>query len=52
VEDLSYQQAADALGVPIGTLMSRVSRARATLRNFEQTTTRTAHLRLVGDGND
>jgi RNA polymerase sigma-70 factor, ECF subfamily len=52
VEDLSYQQAADALGVPIGTLMSRVSRARATLRNFEQATTRTAHLRLVGDGND
>jgi RNA polymerase sigma-70 factor, ECF subfamily len=52
VEDLSYQQAADALGIPIGTLMSRVSRARATLRNFEQDTTRTPHLRLVGDGND
>jgi RNA polymerase sigma-70 factor, ECF subfamily len=34
VEDLSYQQAANTLGVPIGTLMSRVSRARATLRNF------------------
>lgn len=52
VEDLSYQQAADTLGVPIGTLMSRVSRARATLRNFEQATTRTAHLRLVGGDND
>jgi RNA polymerase sigma-70 factor, ECF subfamily len=52
VEDLSYQQAADTLGIPIGTLMSRVSRARATLRNFEQATTRTAHLRLVRGDND
>ncbi|WP_093002562.1 sigma-70 family RNA polymerase sigma factor [Rhizobium sp. NFR07] len=52
VEDLSYQQAADTIGVPIGTLMSRVSRARATLRTFEQATTRKAHLRLVGGDDD
>jgi RNA polymerase sigma-70 factor (ECF subfamily) len=35
IEGLSYQEAANALRIPIGTLTSRLARARATLREFE-----------------
>lgn len=42
VEGLSYQEAADALSIPVGTLMSRLSRARAALRQMEQLPEHTA----------
>lgn len=51
IEDLSYQDAADALNIPIGTLMSRVSRARERLRNFENKPSG-SHLKLIGGGDD
>ncbi|HZH51820.1 MAG TPA: sigma-70 family RNA polymerase sigma factor [Microvirga sp.] len=35
IEGLTYQEAAGALGIPLGTLMSRLGCARAALRAFE-----------------
>jgi RNA polymerase sigma-70 factor, ECF subfamily len=36
IEGMKYQEAADTLGISIGTLMSRLGRARAALRRFEE----------------
>ena len=50
IEGLSYREAADALGVPLGTLMSRIGRARASLREAEATgpSRSRSHLRIIG----
>ena len=34
LEGMSYAEAADVIGIPIGTLMSRLGRARAALRTL------------------
>ena len=54
IEGLSYQEAADALAIPVGTLMSRLGRARAALRAYEdgvatpQSVSPRSRLRVVG----
>lgn len=47
VEGMSYQQCADVLGIPVGTVMSRLSRARASLREQQADRAEPA-LRIVG----
>ncbi|HWK66200.1 MAG TPA: sigma-70 family RNA polymerase sigma factor [Rhizobiaceae bacterium] len=52
IEGLSYQEAAEALGIPLGTLMSRIGRARARLREMEELPQSRNHLRIVGGLDD
>jgi RNA polymerase sigma-70 factor (ECF subfamily) len=61
IEGLPYQEAAHALGIPVGTLMSRLGRARAALRSFEEArpadrprlpSPARPKLRIVGGDND
>lgn len=54
VEGLAYEEAAKILGIPIGTLMSRISRARASLRAIEgeEPSAKTGQLRIVGGRDD
>lgn len=47
LEGLTYAEAAQLTGVPLGTLMSRIGRARAALRAFEAGENPAA-LKLVG----
>ena len=47
LEDMSYAQVSQALGVPMGTVMSRLSRAREKLRRHMDGETERANLKVV-----
>lgn len=52
IEGLSYQQCAELLDVPVGTVMSRLARARAALRRQEDERPEAMGLRIVGGRDD
>jgi RNA polymerase sigma-70 factor, ECF subfamily len=52
IEGMAYGEAAEVLGVPLGTLMSRLGRARAALRAFEAGESNVVSLKLVRGSDD
>lgn len=46
-EGLAYQEVAEALAVPLGTVRSRINRARARLRELEASSGRQQHVRTA-----
>jgi RNA polymerase sigma-70 factor, ECF subfamily len=49
LEDFSYSEAARVLGIPLGTLMSRLARGREALRRT-MSEDAAPRLRIIGDG--
>jgi len=47
LEDLAYAEVADALGIPVGTVMSRLARGRERLRLLMEDRPSGANLRVV-----
>jgi RNA polymerase sigma-70 factor (ECF subfamily) len=47
VEQLTYAECAEALGIPIGTVMSRVSRGRVALRALLEGPSRADNVRTL-----
>ena len=47
LEDLAYAEVADALGIPVGTVMSRLARGRERLRLLMEERPHGANLRIV-----
>jgi RNA polymerase sigma-70 factor (ECF subfamily) len=54
IEGLSYEEAASTLNIPMGTLMSRIARARSMLRTqeSERQPDKAGHLKIVGGRDD
>lgn len=47
LDDMSYAEVAETLGIPLGTVMSRLSRGRESLRRIMNGRPRSANLRVV-----